>query len=110
MSLLGVREVFTGAVSKEQELPPSLSACAEGSVWDAEEGRCQPRGRAEARALYPARSQPCEGMGLWWVLGDLSSTVGLLCFSPTGRNYGKSLDCFAVLGVTGLLGSEVTKC
>lgn len=53
---------------------------------------------------------PCEGMGRWWVLGDLASGVVLLCFSPTGRSYRKSLDSFAVLGVTGMLwvrGDEV---
>lgn len=83
MSLLGAREVFIGAVSKDQELPPSLCLrCVR--FWGAEEGRFQPRGRAEVRALHPGRSQPFEGMGLYWVLGDLASSVGLLCFSPTG--------------------------
>lgn len=37
MSLLRAREAFI-ALSKEQELCPSLSACAVGSAWDAEGG------------------------------------------------------------------------
>lgn len=92
MSLLGVREVFTGAVSKEQELPPSLSACAEGSVWDAEEGRCQPRGRAEARALYPDGPSPVKG----WVCGGSWVTWPV----PWG--------CFASLPQAGIMESPWT--
>lgn len=88
MSLLRVREAFIrGCLKGPQELPPSLSACAMCSVRGAEEGRCQLRRRAEAKASHSGRSQPFGGMGLWRVLGDLASSVVLLCLSAAGRNY-----------------------
>lgn len=66
----------------------------------------QPRRRAEARDWHLEGPSPVEGWvcgGSWVTRRHQCQQHGVALLSSTGRKYGKSLDSFAVLGVTGLL-------